>query len=135
MFQSSSWTHSQANTPEDEYVRRVPVVQDYPVHPRVQSIMTFHAVTPPNSPAPPGTHVYGDWCRTVPIRLPQIPPSAIQLAQLEAPSEQLPSYSAKSDPAPEYTRLNQQPETLARYLFRYGFREYPRYRWGTSSFV
>jgi len=121
MFQSFRWTPSQASTSEDEDARRVPVVQCHPLTPRVQSDIAFDAITPPNSPAPPGARVYGSWCTTVPIRLPQTSPSAMELGQIGASSELLPSYDAESDPAPAYTRLNERPETLARYLFRYGF--------------
>ncbi|KAF9505637.1 hypothetical protein BS47DRAFT_1385895 [Hydnum rufescens UP504] len=41
--------------------------------------------------------------------------------QLGASNEHCPGYDTKSDPAPPYTRLDERPETLARYLFRYGF--------------
>lgn len=123
MFQSFRWTLSQASTREDGDVRRVPVAQCHPLSPRVQSDVVFDAMTPPNSPQPPGARVYGNWCSTVPIHLPQTSPSAMELAQLGTSSELLPSYDAESDPVPAYTRLNERPETLARYLFRYGFRE------------
>jgi hypothetical protein len=119
MFQNYPLTHSQVGTTRHEQTQWDRATQGHPLGPPAPSIIASSTLAPPNTPPPLEARIYGNWCRTVPIRLQTLPP----VMQLVASNEPCPSYDTKSDPAPPYTRLNEQPETLARYLFRYGFRE------------